>query len=71
MSVVQVFIAQTAIEFIVSCSISASLVSVIGTQLGQIWQAGPIKKTTRADWNNAHLHQNPNEGVVSNHLKPA
>jgi hypothetical protein len=37
-------------------------ISKIGTQLGKVWQAGPIKKTTRTEWNNTHLHQNPNEG---------
>lgn len=37
-------------------------ISKVGTQLGKVWQVGPIKKTTREEWNNTHLHQNPNEG---------
>ena len=37
-------------------------ISKVGTQLGLVWQAGPIRKTTRSAWNDEHLHQNPNEG---------
>ena len=34
----------------------------VGQQLGLVWQAGPIRKSTRSTWNDEHLHQNPNEG---------
>lgn len=34
----------------------------VQAQLASIWEAGPIEKTTRTAWNQAHLHHNPNEG---------
>ena len=34
----------------------------VRSELDQLWQTAPIKKTTRTDWNNEHLHRNPNAG---------
>ena len=34
----------------------------VGQQVGLVWQARPIRKSTRSAWNDEHLHQNPNEG---------
>ena len=31
-------------------------------ELDTVWQSSPLKKITRTDWNNAHLHRNPNAG---------
>ncbi|WP_041741006.1 hypothetical protein [Collimonas fungivorans] len=35
---------------------------VLSGLLDATWKIGPRNKTTRDDWNNYHLHRNPNEG---------
>jgi hypothetical protein len=37
-------------------------IDTIRFKLQQTWQSGPAEKTTRSEWNNYHLHRNPNEG---------
>lgn len=37
-------------------------ITKVSQQLGKAWEAGPIEKTTRSAWNDAHFHHNPNEG---------
>ena len=34
----------------------------VRSELDKIWQTSPIKKITRTEWNNDHLHRNPNVG---------
>ena len=34
----------------------------IRSELDKVWESAPIKKVTRTEWNNHHLHRNPNAG---------
>lgn len=34
----------------------------IRSELDKVWESAPIKKVTRTEWNNDHLHRNPNAG---------
>ena len=34
----------------------------VRSELDKVWQTPPIKKITRTDWNNDHMHRNPNAG---------
>ena len=37
-------------------------IAKVRSELDKVWQTDPVKKTTRTEWNNYHLHRNPNAG---------